>query len=415
MATKKREEIKFTVKGIEALKPREKDYLVRESAPRGEGGFCLRVWPSGAKTWLFVYTFHGRRKWFTIGDFPALPLAAARVKFQDLRRMLASGKDPGDTLRQAERELRESWTVNTLAAEFVEKYCNVRKRPRSAREDELNLARDVLPILGRVKARDIRRGDVVALLDDIVRRGSPVQANRTLATVRKMFNWALEREVVEFNPATGVSRPGGKERPKERTLDTGEISHLWQAIDTRQDLPGWLGKALKLTLLTGARPGEILNLRWEQYRDGWFDLGADDTKNGHPTRIYFPGLARRVLGEAGTCGLVFVKADGKPAAVYDLSAWLRRKDNLGLPHWRAHDLRRTCTTGLAGLGVAPHIIDKILNHVPRGVTERHYNKHTYGAEISAALEAWATEIGAAINRHNAPAPGARSKVIKLFG
>jgi integrase len=187
---------------------------------------------------------------------------------------------------------------------------------------------------------------------------------------------------------------------------------MWKALDSRDDIPNWLARALKMILLTGARPGEILNLRWEQLKDGWFELSGDETKNDHPTRIYLSSLAKLIMGSPGE-GPLFVKDDGKLPEVYDLSAWLRRRDRLGLAHWSAHDLRRTCTTGLAELGTLPHVVDRILNHVLKGVTERHYNKYLYAAEIAAALDAWGRKISTALAEKDVEQPGL-AKVIRLF-
>lgn len=380
----------FTDAFIKSLVPKDKPYIEREQAPRGEGGFAIRVMPTGKKSWQMVYTFEGTRKWLRLGSYPALSLSKAREKFRKMRSILAEGKDPGEATRTKARERRDAWTVDKLCDEFLEKYCQVKKRPRSAREDKLNLKRDVRPVWGKRKARDIRRGDVVALLDVIVKRGAGVQANRTLACVRKMFAWALEREVVESNPAAGISKPA-TESPKERNLDLAEIVTVWQNMDARQDVPKGVKQALKLVLLTGCRPGEILDARWEQLDGEWFELPSTNTKTKRPYRVYLSTLAKQIAGEPGT-GLIVTKEDGSPLPVYTLSYWLRRCKHFGAEPWSSHDLRRTCATQLAKMGTAPHVTQRILHHAQTGTMGRVYDQYTYAKEIATALEAWSRKL-----------------------
>ena len=381
---------KFTDAFIKGLKPKDRRFVVREDAPRGEGGFCIRVMPTGAKSWHMIYSYEGSRKWLQLGEYPGLSLSKARDVFRDKRKILAMGKDPGEVTRAKKQERRDAWTVDKLADEFLEKYAKVRKRPRSAREDELNLKRDVRSAWGKRKARDIRRGDVVTLLDEIVNRGSGVQANRTLATVRKMFAWGLEREVVEFNPAAGIGKPV-TETPKERTLSLEEIKSIWQSIDGRQEVPEGVKKTLRLILLTGLRPGEVVTATWEQLDDTWLDLPGTHTKNKRPHRVYLSELARKVIGNNGE-GFIITKDDGSPIPVYTLSFWVRRCDHFGTTPWSPHDLRRTCATRLAEMGTAPHVLQRILNHTQTGITARVYDRHSYAAEISSALESWGRKL-----------------------
>lgn len=381
---------KFTDAFIRGLKPKDKRYVVREEGRAGERGFCIRVMPTGGKSWQMIYTVDGARKWNHLGDYPKTSLSEARAKFRKALDCLKAGIDPGEKKRAENQERRDAWTINKLCDEFLEKHAKVKKRPRSAREDELNLARDVRPTWGKKKARDIRRGDVVSLLDEIVNRGSGVQANRTLATVRKMFAWGLEREAVELNPAAGISKPA-PETPKERALSLEEIKTVWQTMDDQTDVPEGVKKALKLVLLTGLRPGEVVAAKWDQIDGEWLDLPGASTKNRRPHRAYLSTLARQVAGDPGE-GLMITKDDGSPLPVYSLSFWLRRCRHFGIDRWTPHDLRRTCATRLAEMGTAPHVVQRILNHVQSGVTGRVYDQHTYSAEKQQALEAWGRKL-----------------------
>lgn len=386
---------KFTDSYIKRMKPKDQRYLVREDAPRKEGGFCIRVMPTGNKSWQMVYTFEGTRKWLHLGDYPSLSLSKAREKFRSMKRLLAEGKDPGETTRRKNQERRDSWTVDHLCNEFLEKYSRIKKRPRSAKEDELNLKRDVRRVWAKQKARDISRGDVKTLVDEIVTRGSGIQANRTLATIRKMFAWGLELEVVEFNPASGVSKPS-TETAKDRCLSNAEIVILWRELSLQEATPSAVRVALKLILLTGLRPGEVLGAKWDQVDNNWLELPGASTKNKTPHRAYLSALTLDLLGKERNGYLV--KRDGiKRLEVYTLSAWVRSSNHFGLTPWTPHDLRRTCATKLAEMGTAPHIISKILNHKPVGITAQVYDMHLYSDDIRKALSKWGRNLEKLIN------------------
>lgn len=333
--------IKFSDLMIRNLEARDKPYVIREDAPRGEGGFAMRVMPSGAKTWQLIYIFEDQRKWFSLGQYPQVSLADARLLFRANKKLLSKGIDPGEQTRLQRLENPQAMTVDELCNEFLEKYAQVKKRASSAYEDELNLKRDVRPLLGKYKAKEIRRPDILEVIDGIMTRKAPVQANRTLATVRKMFAWALERGIVESNPASGISKPS-HEQPKERALSMKEVATFWANAGQKDDLQSIeIVKVLKLILLTGCRPGEILALNWENVKGRWAELSGTSTKNKRPHRVFLSTLALDVMGKAGK-GPVIKRYEGATIAVYTLSCWLRREKHLGLPSWTPHDLRRTC-------------------------------------------------------------------------
>ncbi len=376
---------KFTDIMIRSLKPKPKPYVLREDAPRGEGGFALRVMPSGSKSWQMIYSFDGQRKWLSLGSYPSIGVADAREKFRQKKSILAKGLDPGQEERAKQQVRRDAMTVDKLCDQFLEKYAYVKKRPRSAKEDEHNLARDIRPQIGNRKARDIERPDIIQIIDSILARGAHIQANRTLATIRKMFAWAVERSIVPINPAAGISKPSN-ERAKERALSLDEICSLWTETYDPEIIPPEGAKALKLILLTGCRPGEVLNFTWENYEDGWLEIPGSATKNKNPHRVYFSEFVKEIIGDPSE-GMIVSRYDGSQVPVYSLSSWIRRSNHLGLTPWTPHDLRRTCATRLAESGVNPFIVQKILNHAPQGITAQVYNQYSYAKEISSALEA----------------------------
>ena len=175
----------------------------------------LRVSSSGRKTWFIMYRSNGRLRRLTLGTYPALSLADARGQATAARHAVAEGEDPAVQKYDA----RHAPTMADLAVQYLDMYAKVHKK--SWREDARPLHHEILPTWGYRKAFDITRRDVIALLDRIVERGAPIQANRVLALVRKLYNWAISRDLLEHNPCLQV-KPPGKEHQRDRVLSHDE-------------------------------------------------------------------------------------------------------------------------------------------------------------------------------------------------
>jgi integrase len=382
----------FTDKMIQSLKSEGKPYIVREQAPRGEGGFCIRVMPSGAKTWQMIYTFQGKRKWYSLGQYPFLGLKDARQKFKDAKALLEQGEDPGAKKRAIAYAAREEKTVDELCDAFLTQYASVEKRANSAKQDRLNLERDVRKKIGGLKLSEVTRGDLQGIINDIVGRKAKVQAQRTRSTIRKMFAWAHEEELIKDNPAQTIRAPKSKSE-KIRELNWAEIITLFKGIDNSTTLPRAVGIVLKLILLTGCRPNEAIAI-FRNFTKGerWITLTASMTKNKIPHRVYLTDFAHSILSD-DTEDLTLSSNLEFTIKNYTLSAWVRKLNYLGLEEpWTPHDLRRTCATRLAELRTPPHIIQRILNHQQKTITDEVYNLFLYTDEISAALESLSTSI-----------------------
>ncbi len=241
--------MRFTDRSIAALKPKAKVYEVWED---GRTGLGVRMSPKGRKSWNYMYRFDGKARRLTLGTYPALGLANARVKHANAKELLAKGTDPGALHVEKRRAERQAETVNDIAEEYLEKWARPRKR--SAGEDERILRKDVLPAWGKRKAKDIRRRDVILLLDTIVERGAPIGANRTLGVVRRMFNFAISRDLLDTTPVAMV-KPPARENQRERVLSPEEIRVFWKGLDEGPISPG-ICLALKLQLVTAQRKGE---------------------------------------------------------------------------------------------------------------------------------------------------------------
>ena len=209
--------MRFTDKGIAALKPKSERYEVWED---GRTGLGVRVTPKGRRSFVHMYRFDGKARRMTLGTYPVVGLASARVKHASAKEQLSKGIDPGAQQIERKRAERNAETVADLIEEYLEKWARPRKR--SADEDERKLKKEVLPLWGKRKAREITRRDVITLLDGIVDRGAPIRANRTLAVIRKMFNFALSRDILDTTPAAMVQAPA-RENQRDRVLTADEI------------------------------------------------------------------------------------------------------------------------------------------------------------------------------------------------
>jgi integrase len=323
-------------------------------------------------------------------------------------------------------------TVEKLSESFLALY--VRPRKRSAAEDERKLNVDVLPSLGKRRAKDVGRADVQALLDGIAAR-APVAANRTKALLSRLFRWALSRGLVDVDPTAGIEAPA-KERPRDRVLSEAEVRTFWQGIGATP-LSDSVKRALRLVLVTAQRPGEVAGMRFEEIaeHDGrvvWTIPGARRKKDDAHA-VPLSKLSLEIVGSwQGKAGPVFpgrepatpTNEPSKPITEGALAYALRR--NLGEKETKApkkkgkakrpglpiapfvvHDLRRTAATLMSGAGVAGLVKPMILGHAPRGVTLRTYDLFSYLPEKAAALDAWGRRLQAIVTGE------VRGKVVEL--
>lgn len=394
--------MRFTDRSIKALKPKETRYEVMED---GRKGLRLRVSPTGSKAWLFVYRRGGKVTRITLGKYPEMALAEAHEELARLRALLRKGTDPGQAERVARLEEIRAPTVTQLGELYIERYAKVHKR--AWREDERILNKDVLPRWGHIKAKDITRGDLIALLDDLVDRGAPIMANRTLATVRKMFNYAMERSILETSPCVAVKAPG-KETQRDRVLSEEEIRTFWAALDGINASLA-IRCVLKLQLVTAQRKGEVVAAEWSEIAGDWWTIPAEKAKNGLAHRVPLSALARAVLEEIPRLGERYLfpsRSDGKPLLDTSVDhAVQKHREAFGIPHFTPHDLRRTAASHMAAMGISRLVLSKILNHVETGITAV-YDRHSYDGEKHLALDAWARKLESIIH-------GASSNVVAL--
>jgi integrase len=366
--------------------------LPRLAAPEGrraeyfdEGlrGFSVRVSPAGRKSFCVLYRSGRRLRRYTLGTYPVLSLSRARTLARAALAEAAMGGDPA----LAKRARREASSFAELADEYLERYARPNKK--SWGEDERRIRTNLLPAFRHRPASDISRADVRELLDEIVLRGAPFEANATHALVRKMFNWAISRDLVEKNPCFGLPRPA-KARQRHHVLSEADLCTFWAAL-SKESVP--IRTSLKLRLLTAQRGREVLTLRWEdvELETGWWTIPAERTKNGLPHRVPLAASAMRLLGELErSSSWVFPNraGDGPVPSTQKAIERIRRRAGIEL---RGHDLRRTAASYMTSMGIPRLVVAKILNHIETGVTAV-YDRYSYDREKREALETWATRL-----------------------
>ena len=347
----------------------------------------------------------------TLGAYPKLPLADARAKAKETLARVALGQDPALDRRTE----REAPTFDDLAEEYLERHARPKKR--SAREDARILGKYVPNRWRKAPAHTITRRDVRDVLDDIAKR-SPIMANRVLACWRKVFNFAIKRDLVAMNPCAMLDRPA-VESQRERVLSTDELRRLWPELVAG----GVSGDAMRLMLYTAQRGGEVTTLAWEDvdFDTGWWTIPAEKSKNKLAHRVPLSPAAIALLQArrpaATPDGLLFPittgrienraldrirRATGKPCGECRVCIGAKRFRPAAEPAFCAtprdaidfvpHDLRRTVATFLTSeIGVSRLVVSKLLNHVETGVT-RVYDRASYDREKRQALDAWAVRL-----------------------
>jgi integrase len=376
--------VKLTARSVARLKPPDVgqiDYF-DDSLP----GFGLRVSAGGRRAWVLLYRHGTLKRRLTLGPYPDLPLAAARDKARDHLREVAHGRDPA-----AEKAAgRKAETFAELAENYLERYA--KKRKRSWRKDELALARDLLPRFATLKATAITRRDINRLLDSIVDRGAPIQANRTFGILRRIYSWGIERDIVAVNPCHGIRAPG-EEKARDRVLTPDELRAVWNALAPEQ---AQISAMFKLRILTAQRGGEVSTIRRSDFdlQSAWWTIPGELSKNGLAHRVPLAPqvveIVKEALRSAGDDECLFPSptSDGPVRSIWRAVARIRKRSGV---EFRPHDLRRTAASLMTGMGISRLTVSKILNHVESDITSV-YDRHSYDAEKRQALEAWAARV-----------------------
>ncbi|KAF0221107.1 MAG: phage integrase family [Geobacteraceae bacterium] len=427
---------------IRNLKATGKEYTKRE-----KGGFGIRVLPSGRKVFFYLYRVDGVRRFLNLGEYKdkqhpnGITLEQARKAFNieqgkvaALKAGRSEGVDPARAKQEAAEkriadgeERRKAFTVEDLVKEYIEKHSM--KFKRSWKEDERILKREVVPLWGKRKAKDIVKRDIILLLEKIIERGASGMSNNTFQVIRKMLNFAVERDILPYSPAAGVKALAPKVA-RERVLSADEIKTLWRTLDNAA-ISDEIRGALKLMLLTAQRPGEVIGIHTSEINENWWTIPSERAKNGKAHRVFLSPSAKEIIvqsiervkdireipAEDKYEGYIFpcphrdkiqsidshavaiavhrnldwplLDKKGKP--LYGKDGKPATENRLDIEHFTPHDLRRTAATFMAQSGEMDEVIDAVLNHAKQGVIKV-YNLYRYDKEKQQALEAWERKL-----------------------
>jgi integrase len=397
---------KLTDLAVQALKAKAKYFEVAD----GTTGLRLGVFPSGAKSWLTRYRRPDKRPAkLTIGRYPTMPLRTARIHAAEARAAVANGVDPGESKKRAKASAQE--TEASRRADTVELHVKQHlERQRCAvgeghwRQARLALESRAVPAWRGRSVHEITRRDVRELIEQIAETRGLTAGNRAFQHVGRFFKVLVKRDVIAASPCTGLEKPG-KEATRERVLTEAEIRSLMAALDA---IRGPAAAAIKLLLLTGQRRSEVAGMMWSEIDgDRWLLAGAR-TKNGKAHAVPLSRHALAVIEQQPRINDFVFTSGGRPVA--NFSRVKREIDAIMKPEapWVVHDLRRTVASGMAGLGVALPVIEKVLNHSSgsfAGIVGV-YQRHDYANEKRDALAAWGREVERIVT-------GKSAKIVKL--
>ncbi len=358
-------------------------------------GFGIRLRAGGKRVWIVQYRAHGRQRRETLGDARRIELKAARAAAHKRFAEVLLGGDPQQD--KTEARARAALTFGPLADRYLElKKPIVRANTYVA--DHRYLTGYSKPLRG-LPIDAIDRRLIAARLSEIVSEHGVTAAARARQALSAFFSWAIREGVASQNPVIGTTNPGAQLRSRDRVLTGAELRAIWLACEEDD-----FGRIVRLLMLTAARRDEIGGLRRSEIDldRGTLNIPGTRTKNHHPLQLTLPPAALSILLRSTAAreerDAVFGGGDqGFNAwsyATLGLRARIAEKQGNQIAPWRLHDIRRTVATGMAELGIQPHIIEAVVNH--RGGHKAGvagiYNRATYEPEKKRALAIWADHL-----------------------
>jgi len=373
---------------IKSLKPRAERYRVSDS-----DGLMLEIMSSGNKIWRYRYSLYGvRQASLTIGPYPEISLAEARQQRDAWAKLVAKGESPKRAVQALKTEKR-----NTVAA-FAEQWLSEQLEGKS-KSYQTTLRRimekDVFPWLGGMPLTEVKPADILDLCDRIKSRGSPQMALMTRNVLRRMYDFAIARQMVEHNPAAVLAaRFIATEESRTRVLSPKEIGEVMRGI-YYSDIRRPLKLALHLLAITMVRKTELTDARWDEFdlEAGIWDIPAERMKKDRPHRVYLSRQAQGLLEELHSLShssvFLFPSLRGavdRPIADNTLNQAVRAL-SLDVQHFVLHDFRRTASTHLHEMGHPSDAIEKALAHKIIGI-KGVYNRAEYAEQRIQIMQAW---------------------------
>jgi integrase len=362
-------------------------------------GLYLDVTAAGVKTWRYRYRIFGQREKVTIGQYPAVGLAEARARHLEMAAMVARDRSPAREIEQELIQTKQAGTVAELSALYR---ADLATRSKDGGEgSSWQFTAHIEPKLGRLRLGDVTPQVVLDFADKIKKgskKAAPVSAIAVLGTLRRMFDFAVGRQLMASNPAAAIpSRVIGEKRPRERHLSPAEIGTMLRALQTAKGEPSTL-LSFRLLLLTMVRRSELLEATWREFdlESATWIIPAERSKNGKahvvPLSIQVLEILQQIADQRGKVGLVLSgRQANHPISSGTLHESMKRNEGFGIAPFTPHDFRRTSSTILHEQGWNTDVIEKALNHTMKGVRGV-YNKAEYLEQRREMLQAWANYI-----------------------
>jgi integrase len=382
-------------------------------------GFGLRLRRSGGglrRSYVVQYRAKGgRSRRMKIGTVEKISPDEARKAAKKLLARVELGDDP-----QSEKMAARAKAENTMRW-IVEQYLETKKavlRPASFKVTRLYLTGPYFKPLHNLPATDIGLSDVAGCLSKIAKTSGTMTASRARAALSAMFTWSMGEGLLgpkPVNPVVGTNNPQTI-APRDRVLSDAELAAIWNASGNDD-----FGRIVKLLVLTGCRREEIGGMRWSEIdmERRVLALPAERVKNKHAHALPLCDAAIEIIGGIPRMlhnDTVFSRRGGATFSAWSL-AKVALDARLGdkVAEWRLHDLRRSCATRMADIGIQPHIIEEALNHRSghrRGVAGI-YNRSNYEPEVRTALTLWSSYVQAIVGGAERSPPARPSRSSKL--
>ena len=356
-------------------------------------GFGVRLRGNTAR-WVVQYRVGAQQRRESLGDVRKVELEAARKIARQRFAQVELGTDPAaERAKAREAEAAEKLTLEKVAERYLAAKVDV-VRPNTYAQAKLHLEEYWKP-LGKRPIDSIKRADVAARLHELVAERGRTAAARARGNLSALFGWAMREGLCDANPVLNTNDPAEGIEARDRVLSDAELAIVWRACQDDD-----FGRIVKLLVLTGCRREEIGGLKWSEIdlETGVMTIPGSRTKNHKTHVLNLPPIALDILRAAPKReDRKFVFGGGSTGfnawsyATAAMHVRIVQSEGRTLPHWTLHDLRRTCRTGMGKLGIAPHIAERVLNHIKGGV-EAIYDRHRYEADIKSALEIWANHV-----------------------
>ena len=410
-----------TDRQIQSLKPEATVYWESVKSPHG-GGLAIRVSTGGSRSWYVRYRHNGKQDAMNIGTFPGMGLKEARDEHSEVRKLLADGINPKRVKRDRKAANEAAWTMQELFGKWIVSYANA-PSIRTGRQPSATVVEQTTwrwsyylqSSLGDFLVKQVDTPHVKGVVAEVAETQSREQARKCLTLLRGMFDYAEARGQVATNPAQGIQPAkigASKSAPRERKLDLKELRRLWVAIDEMRLAPT-SAAAIRFLILTGQRRGELLLAKWSHIDldEGVWTIPAADTKNRKAHTVYLSDAAIELLRSLDRNGpyVFYGRVEGQPigatsitTAVMRLQGRKTRERDESAPlgkvePFSVHDLRRTVATGLGEhCAVQPHIVERMLNHVPEDSLVATYQRAQYVEEQRQAWQAWGDLIASQV-------------------